>query len=142
MDGVRQTCGARRVAAKCMYRTGRIPRFLKQFTTARLLRRLAPFDGAGRQFPGELLNGGPELADDRKLSVGRTRDDRNIIALGDRMIQLGGAARSKRDAALNDVHPRRNVSRAAANDLRQGHYSCLSIQVTGWRRTVSAGRRR
>src|SRR6476646_6555400 len=124
MDGVRQARGARRVAAERMDRARRVTRFLKQFTTARFLRRLALFGRARGQFPSELLQGGPELTDDRKLSVGRTRDDRNIIALGDGVIQFGRASRAELHAALDDFHPRRNVRRAAAYDLRPGHCWC------------------
>jgi hypothetical protein len=76
-----------------MDRASWISGFLKQLTPARVLRRLALFDRARGQFPGELLQGGPELADDRKLFVRGARDDRNIIALGDGVIQLGSAAR-------------------------------------------------
>src|SRR6476619_2979618 len=106
MDGVRQARGARRVAAERMDRARRVTRFLKQFTTARFLRRLALFDRARGQFPSELLQGGAELTDDRKLSVRRARDDRNLIALGDGVIQLGSAARVQLNAALDDFHPR------------------------------------
>src|SRR4029078_739754 len=108
MDGVRQARGAWRIAAERMYRACRIPRFLKQLTTARNLRRLALFGRACGQFPGELLEGGSELTDDRKLSVGRTRDDRNIIALGDGVIQFGRASRIQLNVALHDFTTERH----------------------------------
>src|SRR5262245_5305641 len=106
MDGVRQACGARRVAAEHMYALCRVSCFLQQLSPARFLSRLALFDRARREFPGECLYCGPELPDDRKRPVRRARDDRNIVALSDGVVQFGSAARIELDATLDDFHPR------------------------------------
>jgi len=106
MDLIREPGGAWRVAAEHMHCASRISGFLEQLAAAARSRRLSLIDRAGRKFPGEFFDRRPKLTDDRKLSIRSARDNRHIILLADRMIDLGGPAFTELHAAFDYLDPR------------------------------------
>src|SRR5262245_5094184 len=106
MNSIREPRGAWRVAAERVHGACRISGFLEQLASAALGRRLTLVDRAGRKFPCEYFDRRPKLTDDRKPSVRGARDNRHIILLADRVIDLGGVPCAELDAAFDDLDPR------------------------------------
>src|SRR5690242_1971086 len=105
MDLVREPCGAWRIAAEHVQDARRISGFLEQLAAATFGRRLSLVDRAGGKFPGECFDRRSELTDDRDPSIRGARDNRHIILLADRMVELGIVVRAELHTAFDDLDP-------------------------------------
>ena len=99
-------------------RVGGIAGFLAQFPPAAFGKILSRLGKAGRKLPGEALERGPVLVDDRKMSARCHRDDGEIILLLDRVIELR-LARRELDLARDQLKQLAGPAKAAVRDVLQ-----------------------
>ena len=88
MTAVVQASGARRVFPQEVNRTCGQPGFFKQLAATRVGRTFSRIDQARWQFPGEGLERGPVLPHERNFSALGESNDRDVIGLLDRVINL------------------------------------------------------
>ncbi len=118
VDAVAQPSCAGRAVAQAVDGARQAAGLFQQFAAAACGRVLAGIDHAGRQLPGERLGRRPVLPYNRDAPIGQDREDRNVIGLLDRVIDVRGTPGREFDLACDDAHPRRYLGDPARADLR------------------------
>src|SRR5262249_35916130 len=134
VDAIVQAPGAGGVLAERVHGARAKARLFQKLAPATFGGILALVDEARRQFPAIGLERRPVLPHDRNFSGAGERDDRDVIGLLDRVVDLRRLPTRKFHLPRNEAHPRRHRRGAARTDARPFHASSFSATLVGGRR--------
>src|SRR5262245_56538549 len=127
MDAVVEAAGAGGILAQGMDGARGEAGLLQKLAPAALGGILAGIDQARRQLPGVSLERGAVLPHDRNFAGARERNDRDVIGLLHRVIDLRRRAAREFHLARDEAHPRRHRRGAARAYARPFHGIILEL---------------